>query len=636
MQPTTKILANMSRNSSAHRDEVFTRIYRYLLRPDLYFTAYKRLQANNGADTRGVNDDTADGFSDDKISRIIEALKDGSYEPKPVRRTYIQKKNNPTKKRPLGLPTFTDKLVQDVMRMVLEAIYEPIFSNLSHGFRPDRSCHTALREVKYGFCGVRWFIEGDIRGCFDNINHEVLISLLSKKVKDARFLQLIREFLKAGYMEDWTYHNTYSGTPQGGILSPILANIYLHELDVFVEQLQKDFYKSPETQYTREYNQIRARVQRLSKKIATADGSEKSALVAQWKEERQRMLHTPSRSQTDKEIRYVRYADDFIIGVRGTKEDCERIKDSLRRFISDTLKMELSDEKTLITHSSKAARFLGYDIRIRRDETLKKVGGLPRRALNNQTELLIPLQDKIMRFLFSHSIIMQHEDGTIEPVKRTKLVCLTPLEIVETYNAELRGICNYYGIASNFKDLHYFAYLMEYSCLKTLGAKHKMTISKIKQKYADGQGGWAIPYATKKGPALRYFANYHDSKVNAKSFKLTCQDGTRDRALQYRNSVNSLESRLKAKQCELCGSTTADRYELHHVHKVKDLKGKAEWERCMIAKRRKTLVVCYDCHLAIHGKKRRNSASSSADGEPDALRSASPVLGGDCANLPQA
>ena len=135
MKPTTEILANMSRNSSAHHDEVFTRVYRYLLRPDLYFAAYKRLQANNGADTRGVNDDTADGFSERKINCIIEALKNGSYEPLPVRRTYIRKKNSPAKKRPLGLPTFTDKLVQDVMRMVLEAIYEPVFSDLSHGFR---------------------------------------------------------------------------------------------------------------------------------------------------------------------------------------------------------------------------------------------------------------------------------------------------------------------------------------------------------------------------------------------------------------------------------------------------------------------------------------------------------------------
>ena len=635
MKPTTEILANMSRNSSAHHDEVFTRVYRYLLRPDLYFAAYKRLQANNGADTRGVNDDTADGFSERKINCIIEALKNGSYEPLPVRRTYIRKKNSPAKKRPLGLPTFTDKLVQDVMRMVLEAIYEPVFSDLSHGFRPNRSCHTALREVKYGFCGVRWFIEGDIRGCFDNIDHNVLISLLSKKVKDARFLQLIRKFLKAGYLENWVYHSTYSGTPQGGILSPILANIYLHELDMFVEKLKKDFYKSPEAQYTREYNRIRARVGKLSKKIASAEGSEKIALVAQWKEERQKLLHTPSRSQTDKEIRYVRYADDFIIGVRGTKEDCAQIKEALKAFIGNALKMELSDEKTLITHSSEAARFLGYDIRIRRNETTKNVGGLPRRALNNQTELLIPLQDKIMNFLFSHGVIMQHENGTIEPVKRAQLVCLTPLEIVETYNSELRGMRNYYGIASNFKDLHYFSYLMEYSCLKTLGGKHKMTISKIKQKYADGHGGWAIPYTKKTGPALRYFANYHDSKVNAKSFKLTCQDSICNRFLQFRGSVNSLESRLKAKQCELCGSTTADRYELHHVHKVKDLKGKAEWERCMIAKRRKTLVVCYDCHLAIHGKTKRLTASSSIDGEPDALRGASPVLGGDCANLPQ-
>ena len=231
MKPTTEILARISQNSLANKEEVFTKLYRYLLRPDIYFVAYKNLYANNGAATKGVNEDTADGFSEAKIDSIIKALADETYQPMPVRRTYIQKKNNRKKLRPLGIPTFTDKLVQEVLRMILEAVYEPIFLDVSHGFRPKRSCHTALKQLRREFNGTRWFVEGDIKGCFDNINHAVLVGLLNNKIKDARITKLIYKFLKAGYLEDWQYHKTYSGTPQGGIISPLLANIYLNEFD---------------------------------------------------------------------------------------------------------------------------------------------------------------------------------------------------------------------------------------------------------------------------------------------------------------------------------------------------------------------------------------------------------------------
>ena len=223
-----EILARINKNSNRNKEEVFTKLYRYLLRPDIYYEAYRNLYANNGAATKGVNHDTADGFSETKIAKIIKSLADETYQPKPVRRTYIEKSNS-KKKRPLGIPTFTDKLVQEALRMVLQAVYEPVFLNCSHGFRPNRSCHTALIELKKEFTGARWFVEGDIKGCFDNINHTVLASLINSKIKDTRLIKLIHKFMKAGYMEDWRYYGTYSGTPQGGIISPILANIYLHE-----------------------------------------------------------------------------------------------------------------------------------------------------------------------------------------------------------------------------------------------------------------------------------------------------------------------------------------------------------------------------------------------------------------------
>ena len=593
MKPTMEILTKLQENSKKNHDEVFTRLYRYLLRPDIYYVAYQHLYSNKGAGTKGVTDDTADGFSEIYIENIIEALKNEMYQPKPVRRTYIKKSNG--KMRPLGLPVFTDKLIQEAIRMILEAIYEPIFSDYSHGFRPARSCHTALAQIKKEFTGARWFIEGDIKGCFDNINHAVLVEIVNQKIKDARFLKLIRSFLKAGYMEDWKYHETYSGCPQGGIISPILANIYLNELDRHIMKIKKEFDVATKARYTPEYTKLVGLRQRLHNKIKNSNGIEREKLIEEYKTATAQMLKLPAKQCDDKKIKYVRYADDFLIAVNGNRQDCEKIKQELTEFISTTLKMELSQEKTLITHSNTPARFLGYDVRVRRDQQIKPKGKFKTRSMNNKVELSIPFKDKIEKFLFSNGIVKQRSDnGKLEPIHRPQLLNRTDLEIVTIYNAELRGICNYYGLASNFNKLIYFNYLMEYSCLKTLAGKHRSKVSKIRAMYKDGTGKWAIPYETKTGIKKMYFANYADCK--GKKFT----DIVPQTAKNYSHDVTTLESRLKAKICEVCGCTDSDRYEIHHVNKVKNLKGKSEWEKVMIAKRRKTIVVCHKCHMAIH------------------------------------
>lgn len=595
MKPTTEILANMNRNSNKNKNEVFTRLYRYMLRPDLYYIAYEKLYANNGASTKGVNDDTADGFSEEKVNKIIESLRNETYKPHPVRRTYRKKPNG--KMRPLGIPTFTDKLVQEVLRMILESIYEPVFVKNSHGFRPGKSCHTALKDLKGNFIGARWFVEGDIKGCFDNINHAKLVEIIGKKIKDARLIQLIWKFLKAGYMENWKYNATHSGTPQGGIISPLLANIYLHELDEFVIQMANDFYMPKKRVHTAEYDSLTSKIAYMNPKINAAEGEERARLIQQKKEMKKQRLKIPCKSQTDKRITYVRYADDFLIGVNGSKEDCEHIKHKLTEFISDVLKMELSQEKTLITHSSETARFLGYDVSVRRNGAARKLGRFTSRTLNQKVELKIPLNDKIMKFLFSKKIVKQDKRGNIYPNVRKELMNCSDLEIISAYNAEVRGICNYYSLACNFNDLNYFTYLMEYSCLKTFAHKYKCSLPKIITKFKDGKGRWGIPYETKQGKKRSYFTKLSDCR-KCKSFS----DEIDKSAVMYKSSRTVLEQRLAARVCELCGSTTAKHYEIHHVHKIKDLKGKEYWEQIMIAKRRKTMVLCRECHVKIHNQ----------------------------------
>jgi retron-type reverse transcriptase len=177
------------------------RIYRQLFNPDLYLLAYRRIYANTGATTPGITTETVDGMSLKKIEDIIEAIRQERFKWTPVRRIYIEKPGT-TKKRPLGIPTWTDKLVQEVLRLILDAFYEPQFSKHSHGFRPQRGCHTALSEIQHQWKGTAWFIEGDISACFDSLDHNIMLSILTEKIHDGRFIRLIQELLNAGYLED--------------------------------------------------------------------------------------------------------------------------------------------------------------------------------------------------------------------------------------------------------------------------------------------------------------------------------------------------------------------------------------------------------------------------------------------------
>lgn len=594
MNPTSEILERIAKCSNDHRDGVFTRLYRYLLREDIYYAAYQKLYANRGATTKGTDDDTADGFSDQYVKRLIQELCDGSYRATPVRREYIRKKNG--KMRPLGIPSFRDKLLQEAVRMILEAIYEPTFDNRSHGFRPNRSCHTALRQISSDFTGVIWFIEGDIKGCFDNIHHETLIAILGRKIKDSRFLNIIRQFLKAGYIENWKYNATYSGTPQGGICSPILANIYLNELDKKFAEISRRFAKPRSAYNTPEYREVDNAMKRLSGRInRTANQAERQNLIEQYQSLRKSLRYLPCKPADNKKFTFVRYADDWLAGVCGTKQECEELKAEISEFLSTELKLTLSEEKTLITHSSEKVRFLGYDICVRRSQEVKghkMQNGKWRqsRSLNMKVALTVPHSDKIESFLFAKGVIRQRPNGEFQPIHRAGLLNLSDVEIVEQYNAEARGLCNYYNLACDYHTLDYFCYLMEYSCLKTIADKHKSSIRKIIRQYKDGKT-WSVPYETKDGTRRVRPVKIAD-----------CRKGFAGDAVFQRSRFHwktTIRQRLNAHVCELCGSKTSELYEVHVISNLNEL-GNSQWETAMKTKRRKTLVVCSECHRKIH------------------------------------
>ena len=600
MRNPINLLSSLQQHSN-DRSYTYERLYRNLYNRDLFLLAYQNIYAAPGNMTPGTDGNTIDAMSLNRIDGIIARLKDESYQPQPSRRTYIPKKNG--KMRPLGIPSFDDKLVQECVRLMLEAIYEGSFAKTSHGFRPKHSCHTALDQVQKNFSGVKWFVEGDIKGFFDNINHDVMVEVLSERIKDERFLRLIRKFLKAGYLEEWRYHNTYSGTPQGGIISPILANIYLDKLDRFMERMKEGFDCGKKRQLLHEAMLMQARHERLAKKLREAtEEAEKVRLTGELRELEKLRITIPYSDPFDsgfKRLQYVRYADDFLIGVIGSKEDAQRIKEQVKAFVADTLKLELSDEKTLITHSSKRARFLGYDIYVRRSTATKRMkDGRLRRHLNGIVCLEAP--SEVMR-----KKLLEYSAMTIETTvygkenwkaqARVYLKNNDPLEILDQYNSEIRGFRNYYRIANNASYVSSFGYIMQYSMFKTFAAKYQTSMRKAIRCLRIGKN-FGVRFIGKKGKQeTRLF--YHDGfarKPTMKSAAVDCIPNT-----ARFSSKTSLMDRLAARQCELCGKTDVD-IEMHHVRKLKDLKGKYEWERFMIARKRKTLALCVDCHRKLH------------------------------------
>ncbi|MBO6230218.1 MAG: reverse transcriptase [Ruminiclostridium sp.] len=568
------------------------RVYKLLFNRDLYLQAYAKLYSNNGAMTKGVTSETVDSMSIQKIDKIIAALRDEKYQWIAVKRVYIPKKNG--KKRPLGLPTWSDKLLQEVIRMILEAYYEPQFSEHSHGFRPNRGCHTALSEIQT-WKGTKWFVEGDISKYFDTIDHDVLIKILGKSFHDGRFIRLIGNVLKAGYMENWRFNKTMSGTPQGGIVSPILANIYLNEFDNWVEKVLLSKYNIGKRKRANpEYSRMNARIAECYK-----NGDIEAA--RKLKIERRNMSSVDTHDKSYRRLRYVRYADDFILGFTGPKSEAEEIKAEIGKFLNAELKLELSAEKTLITNAgTKAARFLNYEIKVQNADDYINNG---RRTANGVIGLFVPkdvIDTKCAKYMRKGKAI-----------HRGELLHDDDFSIVAKYQSEYRGVVQYYILAQNLCWLSKLHWIMESSLLKMLAFKHRSTMLKMKEKYQ------TETVDKRTGKTLKCFQVVVEREGKR---PLVAQWGgislsyqrhavIEDTPYQVRGGRTELLKRLLADKCELCGST--ENIEVHHIRKLADLKvkgrkEKSAWAQIMATRNRKTLVVCRKCHNKIHYGEKEN------------------------------
>jgi group II intron reverse transcriptase/maturase len=562
-----------------------TQLYRQLFNKDLYLLAYGNIYSNQGAMTPGTSDETADGMSEEKIEHIIGLMRQERYRFSPARRTYIPKKNG--KLRPLGMPTWSDKLVGEVVRLLLEAFYDPQFSDSSHGFRKHRGCHTALREIGNTWSGTTWFIEGDISDCFGSIDHEILLGILSEKILDKRFIRLVRNMLRAGYLEDWEYRDTLSGVPQGGTVSPILSNVYLDKLDSMIQQeLIPNYTRGTSRRYNPEYGRIGHRLER-----ARRNGDRTAA--RNLKKELRLIPSTDPMDPGYRRLRYVRYADDVLLGFSGPKAEAEEIKAEMATFLRETLRLELNQEKTLITHArSQPARFLGYHVIVQHSGT-KITNG--RRAVNGRVALRVPPD------VIKAQCARYRKHG--KPWHRDKLQNLDDYDIVRIYGAEYRGVVNYYRLAQNVYRLSTLLWNAGTSMLKTLAAKHQSTVTKMAARHK-------AKTATADGPRTCFEAKQRRKgkpDLVARFGGITLRQDQRATItdpppIRVRVPRKELLARLRQRECELCetGTTVA----VHQVTGLKELRkpgaGQPAWAALMAKMRRKTLIVCAPCHDWIH------------------------------------
>lgn len=585
-------------------------LFRLATNPEvLWKQAYANIYSNKGAITKGVDRNTLDGFSEERVNHLIGLLARREYCPKPARRTYIPKKNG--KLRPLGIPTGDDKLVQEVVRILLEQIYEPIFSENSHGFRPGKSCHSALRQVKNVWNGTKWIIEFDIKGFFDNINHNKMIEFLEKKIDDKRIIHIIRQMLKDGYAQDWKYNATWSGTPQGGVISPILANIYLHELDTFMEDMICQFNKGERRKDNPDYKKlcrqmiiINRELRELRQKFKEGKplNDARKEILRERREIQKKMRVINSRLHVDskyRRLRYVRYADDFIIGVIGTRKEAESVMLQVKEYINNVLLLEVSEEKTCIADANDGVRFLGYDIKTYTSAKTTKIawgkGTCNRRTISEKMQLHIPSEK-----MFQYASKNGYGDMAIfRPKSRPALLRRSDVEILMTYNAEMRGLANYYSLAQGYKTaLQRVIGLAQWSFFATLSHKHKSSIGKVARKMKlSAQSGYELKVninGIPKSYRLFRLKDHEPPKIHNSNVD-TPWDTTR-----FTMTRSELVQRLNANTCEYCGKT-GGYMEVHHIKALKDVQGKKQlWQQMMCAMRRKTMVLCVDCHNELH------------------------------------
>ena len=565
-------------------------LYRQLYNPTLHIMAYERIKSKPGNMTPGADEKTLDGYSLEEIHKTINLLRTEHYWPTPVRRVYIPKAKG---KRPLGIPSPRDKIVQECLRVILEAIYEPNFHDSSHGFRPGRSCHTALESLRRNWVGTKWVIEADISECFERIDRHRLLDILREKIRDDRFINLTRKFLNAGYLENWEYHKTYSGTPQGSVVSPILTNVYLDKLDQKLEAICERYSQGEHREQNGRYYSLLAKRKQLLM-LGEADPTLRESLKDEIRSINRRILQTPSYDFNDPfytRVRFLRYADDVVVGIIGPRSLAERVREEMASFLAEDLRLELNRDKTLITHlPTEQAHFLGYAFktaspRWRRRNLRRK--GSPHNVIqtvkttSGNITLLVPLA-KLTKKLKKYM-------ANGQPASVNGFINQPVEHIIEHYNGVMRGWYNYYQLAENVSSLNYARYVLGYSLAKTLAHKERSSVSKIFRKY-----GKDITFEKPNGRKVHFFNQPLKQVKKAKG--AAAHLDTLPTWAPRRTQTRLLDN------CVICGSP--EQVEMHHVRHIRKRGEKVQgFTLYMAATNRKQIPVCRKCHREIHNGK---------------------------------
>jgi len=560
-------LNKLAIRSNSNPSQIIDRsLYNIISNIDTLLYAYDNIKSKPGKMRPGVTSVTPDDISRENLEKLAADLKSEKFAFSPSRWIQIPKDSGGT--RPFSIASPTDKIVQEAIRLVLVAIYEPLFADCSHGFRPNRGCHTALKKVKEEFQPVQWVIEGDLAKFFDTISHQKLMKLIEMKVEDRRFTKLIWKALSAGYFQFRTCKSNIVGTPQGSIVSPILANIFLDQLDRFVLDMKGDFDKgvrAPRTKISRyyEYYVLKAR----------KEGN--TELMRKLIAERSKTRSIDFSSDEFKRLVYVRYTDDWIIGIRGSRAEALKVLEKVREFCS-SIDLTLSETKTKLTSiNTEEVLFLGTLISRSSHSNYSRLGPvrrLKRNKLNIRFEA--PL-DRIKNKLTQASLM---DKGISVP--RFLWLHLNHDQIIHLYNAVLKGYLNYYSFVHNYGRLaSYLEFILKQSCAKLLATKFKLgTMAKTYKKFGSRLTG-------PKG----FFLNKPCYKIPIKfSVKASPVIGS---LFQKKTNVT-----LDNLRCSVCDSNY--RVELHHVRAIKDLNLKISYmDREMVRINRKRIPLCRACHM---------------------------------------
>lgn len=571
-------------------------IFRILRKNEIWIIAYENIKGNKGALTAGMTPKTMDGMSMERLKRLQEKVCSGKYEFKPVKLTYIKRPDG--RQRPLGLPTANDKIVQEVMRIILDAIYEPTFANESFGFRAGLGCHDALNHVENKFRWVDYIIEGDIEQAYPTMDHHILMNILRKRIDDRRFLNLIWKALKSGVLYEERIKWLKTGVPQGSIVSPILANIYYNELDEFVKTL-KIKYETPRSEWNNRkspaYKALEHKISKISKTMRQHElhSLERQNLVKELKILRAERLKTDGLKDKRIRVEYVRYADDWMIGVSGDRKLTCKIKEEISVFTKEILAQKIHPLKTNITNIRKGnAHFLGYEIFLPYNRPISSYKGKGVKTIRRgqpQLRFDIPIAKVTKRYV-ERGYLKQLPKG-VRPISKSSYTVLEDHVIVSHYRSVWLGLKNYYSGCTNRGRLQYFHYLLHMSCAMSLAHRHRTSSSKIFKRHKksltvkikDTGKTVSFPYQTTWKVSERKWLCGKKVNVPTKHY--------------FKNLVSRSGLKLP---CAICDSKIGP-IEMHHVKHVRKqgfrYKG---FHQQMSLLNRKQIPLCKDCHLKVH------------------------------------